>query len=146
MYNLLSYIPCNELTSPTSSHSNRNRIAYHLSKLTSDDTQWEQVGMGISEKPGRVSFNLRELETSTSILSVGTVQASGERTSHAAGADTLLVITHWVWEGKTRWAGGTASSLVNMSGCPGRRLVCACYVEKCDFLSLVSNVSIYLEM
>jgi len=79
-------------------------FAYHLSKLTSDNSQWEQVGVGISEEASWVGLNLSQLEANTGILSVGAVQAGSEGTSHAASAHTLLVVTLRIGESKTRWA------------------------------------------
>jgi len=77
---------------------------YHLSKLTSNNSQWEQVGVCIGEEASWVSLDLSQLEANTSILSIGAVQSGGEGTSHAASADTLLVVTLRIGESKTGWA------------------------------------------
>lgn len=64
------------------------QIHLHSSKLTSNNTQWEQVGMGISEESRWIRLDLRNPESSTSIPSISTIKTGSERTSQTSNADT----------------------------------------------------------
>jgi hypothetical protein len=117
--------------------SSLRTIHRHLSKLTTNSTSSELLGVAVSEEATGVGNDLADVEASSLVsTSHGVVDANEEGSGQAAVGDTAAVRSLGVGEGKTRWAGGALLALVDMCGCDGGRHVLASYTGECDVLRL----------
>jgi hypothetical protein len=98
----------------------------HLSKLPTNNTQREQLGVGVGKEASWVGLNLSSLERLSSVLAVHH-ETGDERASQASNSDALLVIADWVGECEA-WCATSASCGL------GWGLVAAYNVEECDVL------------